>query len=118
MASRATSGSHALRAHAQRTCGVLVGVALFAPRCLEIKAVITDLDMPNLDGSALARIVRTMNPSVQMVTVSASAEPDDPRRHSPVAGTFLSKPFTSEMLLKTLNQLLGQKVLPEQTFVK
>lgn len=93
-------------------------VALFAPRSLEIKAVITDLDMPNLDGSALARIVRTMNPSVHMVTVSASAEPDDPRRHSPIAGTFLSKPFTSEVLLKTLHQLLGQKVVPEQTFVK
>jgi CheY-like chemotaxis protein len=74
--------------------------------------------MPNLDGSALTRIVRTMSPSIQIVTVSGSAEADDPRRHSPLAGTFLSKPFSSELLLTTLHQLLGQKTVPEQTFVK
>ena len=113
--------SATLTGHGYRVLAAADGteaVALFAPRSLEIKAVITDLDMPNLDGSALARIVRTMNPSVQMITVTASAEPDDPRRHSPLAGICLAKPFTSETLLKTLHQLLGQKVVPEQTFVK
>ncbi|HWA10070.1 MAG TPA: response regulator [Opitutaceae bacterium] len=86
-------------------------VALFAPRSLDVKVLITDLDMPNLDGAALTRIVRTMNPTIQVVTVSGSAEANDPRRHSPLAGTFLAKPFTSELLLTTIHELLSRKSL-------
>ena len=32
----------------------------------EIRAVVTDLDMPHLDGPALARMVRALNPSVRL----------------------------------------------------
>lgn len=81
-------------------------VALFAPRYLEIRAVITDIDMPGLDGAALAAVVRKLNPSVRVILVSGSAEGNDPRRQPPEGGAFLSKPFSAETLLGTLHHLL------------
>ena len=82
-------------------------VALFAPRSLEIRAVVTDLDMPHLDGPALARIVRALNPSVRLILVSGSAAVSDPRREPPPDGAFLPKPYGSETLLRTLHGLLN-----------
>ncbi len=76
------------------------------PRSLEIRAVVTDLDMPNLDGSALMKVARTLNPSVRILTVSGSADVDDPRRRVPLPGKFLAKPFTANMLLSTIHELL------------
>ncbi len=83
-------------------------VALFAPRSLEIRAIVTDLDMPNLDGLALLKVVRALNPSVRPVLVSGSADNSDPRRTPPADGAFLSKPFSAELLLQTLHRLLNE----------
>jgi CheY-like chemotaxis protein len=83
------------------------GVALFAPRHLEIRAVVSDLDMPELDGTALATVVRKLNPAVRVILSSASANADDPRRKAPEGGAFLPKPYSAENLLGTLHQLLN-----------
>jgi CheY-like chemotaxis protein len=64
------------------------------------------LDMPNLDGTTLAKVVRNLNPSVRIILVSGSADTRDPRRQPPVDGAFLSKPCSGEILLRTLNRLL------------
>jgi two-component system cell cycle sensor histidine kinase/response regulator CckA len=104
--------SATLTDHGYRVLAAVDGteaLALFAPRSLEIKVVVTDLDMPNLDGSVLTKVVRSLNPSIRILTVSGSADVDDPRRHSPLAGTFLAKPFTSEMLLGRVHELLARK---------
>lgn len=109
--------SATLTGHGYRVLAAADGteaLALFAPRSLEIKVVITDLDMPNLDGSAVARVVRTMNPAVHILTVSGSADVNDPRRHSPLAGAFLAKPFTSEVLLGTIHGLLTRQIVSAQ----
>lgn len=82
-------------------------VALFAPRHLEIRAVVSDLDMPGLDGTTLAAIVRKLNPSVRIILSSASADLSDPRRQAPESGAFLPKPYTAETLLGTLHRLLN-----------
>jgi signal transduction histidine kinase len=81
-------------------------VALFAPRHLEIRAVVSDLDMPGLDGTTLAAIVRKLNPSVRVILSSASADAGDPRRRAPEGGAFRPKPYTAETLLGTLHELL------------
>lgn len=82
-------------------------VALFAPRHLEIRALVSDLDMPELGGTALASIVRRLNPSVRIILSSASADVTDPRRCAPEGGAFLPKPYTAETLLTTLHRLLN-----------
>lgn len=82
-------------------------VALFAPRHLEIRAILSDLDMPELDGATLASIVRKLNPSVRVILSSASADTIDPRRRAPEGGAFLPKPYTAEALLGTLHQILN-----------
>jgi two-component system cell cycle sensor histidine kinase/response regulator CckA len=95
--------------HGYRTLAANDGteaVALFAPRHLEIRAVVSDLDMPGLDGTTLAAIVRKLNPSVRIILSSASSDPTDPRRQAPEGGAFLSKPYTAETLLGTLHRLL------------
>jgi len=83
-------------------------VALFATRSLEVRAVVTDLDMPELDGTALVKIARTMNPAVRVLLVSGSAELNDARRQPPPGGRFLPKPFTAEALLRTVHALLEE----------
>jgi len=102
--------SAALTGHGYRTLVAADGaeaLALFAPRSLEVRAIITDLDMPHLDGSALARVARSLNPSVRLILVSGSADIRDARREPPDNGAFLSKPCSGEALLRTLHQLLN-----------
>lgn len=105
---RETMGA-ALAGHGYRTLVAADGseaLGLFAPRSLEIKAIITDLDMPNLDGSALVQVARKLNHSVRVILVSGSADASDPRREPPANGAFLSKPCSGETLLRTLHKLL------------
>lgn len=102
--------SATLSGHGYRALAAVDGteaLALFAPRSLEIRAVVTDLDMPNLDGVALVKVVQTLNPSIRIILVSGSANATDPRREPPPDGAFLSKPFSGELLLSTLHRLLN-----------
>lgn len=80
-------------------------VALFAPRNLEIRAVIADLDMPSIDGVALFRVVRALNPAVRVILVSGVA--DASGREIPGGASFLSKPFTGETLLRITHKVLN-----------
>jgi signal transduction histidine kinase len=104
----------ALMAHGYRVVTAADGteaLAYLAPRALEIRAVITDLDMPNLDGAALAKVIGSLNPAIRVLLVSASVEPDDPRCQPPPSGAFLAKPFTGDMLLRTIHQLLDSPLV-------
>ena len=83
-------------------------VALFAPRCLEIRAVVADMDMPNLDGLALFKIVRALNPSTRVVLVSGFGGSAEPGRQPPAGAAFLAKPFQGETLLRTMHGQLNE----------
>ena len=80
-------------------------VALFAPRSDEIRVVVTDLQMPNLDGAALAAIIRRLNPAAKLIAASgmdgASAHP-----LAKMADALLPKPFRAEALLGSIHRLL------------
>ena len=82
-------------------------VARFAPRCLEVRAVVADMDMPNLDGVALTKIVRALNPSTRIILASGLESPGGNRR-IPEGATFLAKPFTGGILLRALHALLNE----------
>jgi signal transduction histidine kinase len=99
-----------LTCHGYRVLSAIEGteaVARFAPRCLEVRAVVADMDMPNLDGVALAKIVQALNPATRIILASGFESPDG-NRQIPDGVTFLAKPFTGETLLRTLHGLLNQ----------
>ena len=67
-----------------------------------IKLVITDMMMPGLDGSLLAKTIRSIKPDVTILATSGVAE----HQGIPEAGRFLKKPFTTEELLRAVEELL------------
>lgn len=82
-------------------------VAVFAKRSEEIRLVLTDLNMPNLDGSALANVVRRINPKVKILAVSGMQSPG-PNIAKPdtFADGFMLKPFRPAALLELAHKLL------------
>jgi CheY-like chemotaxis protein len=79
-------------------------LALYEKNKDEIKAVVTDMDMPPPDGSALIRAINTISPGATIVRMSG--HPDE-------AGTgldpklFLQKPFAPKELLNMLHSVLA-----------
>jgi two-component system, cell cycle sensor histidine kinase and response regulator CckA len=85
-------------------------VMVFAQRAAEIRLVITDLHMPNLDGAMLARALRRLNPAVKVLVVSGlSSSLGNRPAYKPeeFADAFLQKPFKPEALLAKVHELLS-----------
>jgi CheY-like chemotaxis protein len=82
-------------------------VAAYAQRAREVALVITDMAMPYMDGAALIRALRQMNPRLRILAVSGLM---DDARLAEIAGPapikLLSKPFTAETLLTTVREVL------------
>lgn len=85
-------------------------VSVFAQRAAEIRLVITDLHMPNLDGAMLGRAMRRINPQAKVLVVSglSSALGNRPTDYKPeeFAHAFLHKPFKPEALLRKVQELV------------
>ena len=83
------------------------GLALFAPCSREISVLITDRNMPRLDGAAIAGVVRRLNPAAKILAASGLGSRGKPGSPTPpFANAFLAKPFSIETLCVTLHQLL------------
>jgi len=82
-------------------------VTLFRRRKGRINLVLTDLMMPIMDGPALIRALRQLDPEAKVIAVSGLAsqarlaEVDNLNLQA-----FLTKPYTTEELLGTLRQAL------------
>jgi CheY-like chemotaxis protein len=85
-------------------------IALYAEHRSEIKVVLTDMMMPYMDGPALIRALRKLNPEVRIIASSGLTENG---KSVEVALTwvkaFLSKPFSAEKLLKTIAEVLNDQ---------
>ncbi len=81
-------------------------VALFATRSSEIDIVITDLIMPNLDGAALAGIVRHLNPNIKILGISGLSSAGRNMRMERFGSALLFKPFKVQALLEAVRNLL------------
>jgi two-component system cell cycle sensor histidine kinase/response regulator CckA len=86
----------------------LEGVAAYVENREKIKVVITDSAMPVMDGKAVARALKEINPDVRIIASSGFITEDrvDTRSGSDVE-TFLKKPYTAEKLLKALAAVLS-----------
>ena len=85
-------------------------LALFAPRPEEIRLVITDLAMPNLDGLGLARILRRLNPEVRILMTSGMADERVTASAGEAPGHLLRKPFKAATLLHTVRDVLHSRL--------
>jgi len=82
-------------------------ISLYTQHQAEIKVVLVDMMMPMMDGATTIRILERINPEVKIIVVSGlvpSQKRADIRSYSVKA--FLSKPYTSEELLKNLQLVL------------
>jgi two-component system cell cycle sensor histidine kinase/response regulator CckA len=84
-------------------------LALFSPRSGEISVVITDLDMPNLDGATFAKVVRQMNSGVKILAISGMSAGGLGQHMQPFEGAIMQKPFKAEALLLAVDKLLHNK---------
>ncbi len=86
------------------------GVDLFATRPDEIAAVLLDLTMPVLDGTAALAELRRLRPAVRVLLMSGFTEHDAIGRFaSQGRAGFLQKPFTTAELRNALRTLLGPR---------
>lgn len=87
--------------------GGLDALALFVPRSNEVGLIISDLNMPGLDGVAFAGIIRRLSPTTRFLLMSGMAPNSSAPKTSDLAGaTFLPKPFTVEALLGAVHRSL------------
>ena len=80
---------------------------IYAERLHEIKAVLTDLMMPKMDGVTAIRKMRNLNPNVQIiVTTGFKLSGQHAEANKLGFGVFLAKPYSVEQLLDTLESVL------------
>lgn len=83
-------------------------VAVYVQHRSQISLVLVDLMMPAMDGFATIRTLQKLNPQIKIIALSglASNAQIAAADASSVKG-FLSKPYTTQELLKTIHELLG-----------
>ena len=83
-------------------------LALYAQQKNDVKVVLMDMMMPSMDGATTIRSMQKINPQVKIIAVSGLASNDkvvEAAGFGPKA--FLSKPYTAQELLKTINEVLS-----------
>ena len=81
-------------------------IARYQEKKGQIKAIITDLMMPSMDGADLVRAVRAVDTEVRIIAMSGLIGEKD-RPETSGVDRFLVKPFTTETLLQTLRDVLA-----------
>ena len=74
-------------------------VALYAQHLNDVQAVLLDMVVPMMDGRAIIRALRKLNPQCRIIATSGLLSNEAGNEE---VAQFLSKPFTAEKLLKTL----------------
>jgi CheY-like chemotaxis protein len=78
-----------------------------ARKVAAVDLVVTDIEMPKLDGRALGKAIREDNPKVPIVYMSGKEDPDLILLNSSEDGiAFLAKPFVPKALLDAVNSFL------------
>jgi DNA-binding NtrC family response regulator len=76
----------------------------------EINAVVTDMMMPIMDGTAMVRTMQEIDPRVKVICVSGlGSKPNLEEADKLKVHASLRKPYSSQKLLTTLRQVLSEK---------
>ncbi|HWD90811.1 MAG TPA: PAS domain S-box protein [Verrucomicrobiae bacterium] len=103
--------SRILTSHGYRPLTACEGneaLALFEQNRDRVKAIVSDLMMPRMDGPTTIRSMRKIKPDIKTIMITGLGE-EGRVAEAKAAGSdlVLSKPFTAEQLLTALKQLLG-----------
>jgi len=74
----------------------------------DVRLVLTDVIMPNMDGAELARQLSRIRPELRILFMSGYVDDDLVRSLGKAAGLFLSKPFTASALMDRVRQTLSR----------
>ena len=103
-----TTTEAALRTHGYRALVAQDGVeaiTAFAQKSDEIAVVLTDIAMPFMDGLALVRALRKMQPNLRIIVSTGHGKKIELSELQPDA--FLKKPYILDTLLQTLHTVLS-----------
>lgn len=82
-------------------------LAVYSQQKKKIAAVLTDIAMPNMGGTALIRALRKIDPKIKIIAMSGLiSEGQTAELTNLNVNAVLSKPFTAETLLTTLASIL------------
>jgi CheY-like chemotaxis protein len=87
-------------------------ISLFALHREEIALVITDLEMPIMDGPSTIRALRRLDPSVRIIGSSGDGSGGEPAAAGAVGidlAHFIAKPYTTEALLRVVARALADR---------
>jgi len=85
-------------------------VALYGQHRAEVRAVLTDMMMPVMDGRQTIRALQRLDAGVPIVAVSGLAADGSPPDIATLGvQAFLPKPYTAASLLNTLHEVLGAR---------
>ena len=84
------------------------GIKLFEEHRKDIRLVVSDLMMPQLDGPGMLRGLRVIEPNLRSIVITGLGE-ENRIAEAKAAGAdlILNKPFTADQLLSDVKQLLG-----------
>ncbi len=82
-------------------------IALYAQHRTAIKAVITDMMMPIMDGPATIRALQKIDPDVKIIASSGMIPNEEYMRNAGMVKEFLTKPYTTEKLLAALSKVVS-----------
>jgi CheY-like chemotaxis protein len=84
-------------------------VRLFIEHAETVRAVVTDVMMPGMDGLTLIRTLQTLRPSIRAVVTSGLAQTLDREAYAAVGvRDILAKPFAQVELLQAIERLLDR----------
>jgi|GEM_PF-7059776 len=86
-------------------------LAIYASRVNEISIVVTNVEMPFMDGPALCRALKKLNPDVKIL-VSSGHKQLEKIQEIRAAGVdhFLAKPYTADNLANRMQEIFDAKV--------
>ena len=85
--------------------------ALVALRAQPMDVALVDLDLPGLDGIAVAGQLRTQSPGIALVAITARADADaEPAARAAGVDGFLRKPLTGRMLADALRDACARRL--------